>query len=262
LRRLILIATAMGVLVVAGAAYAAINSYTAKVTFTSKAAGTAKKPVPIGFTEQYTATGTVNPVRSALLHDIDTKIYGLAVDQKDFPTCALNTIASAKSDAGCPKGALIATGYIHATVGSLTNFTAAGSPCNPGLDVWNSGAGKVTFFFVDTPAHNCNALGLKTGSTGPYPGTVKTVGKYLVMNTPIPKFIYEPVGLAGSLNLEHLVYTHQSKKVGGKTVQSLASVACSGGKRPYSVSFTAQQPNSSGTGGTTETKTVSGSAPC
>jgi hypothetical protein len=264
LRRIVLIATAVGLLGAAGAAFAAtqINTYTAAIKFTSKAAGTAKKPVPIGYTVDLGANGT-NGNRTAILQDIKTKIYGVVADQKDFPTCSLNTIANAKSDTSCPKGALVASGYIHAVVGNPKDFTTPATPCNPALDVWNSGAGKMTFFFVDTPAHNCNALGLKTGSTGPYPASVKTQGKFLVLDVPIPAFIGRPLGLAGSLEVEHLVFTHQSKKVGGKTVQSLASVACQGKKRPYSVSFTANLPDpATGTGGTTQTSTVSHTAPC
>jgi len=260
LRRIALIAVAVGLLVAAGAAYAAtsqINTYSAKLSFTSKKAGTAKKPAPIGYTENLTAKGT-NGNRTAILEDITTKVYGLAVDQKDFPTCSLNQIAAAKNDTGCPKGALVASGWITAEVGSPTNFKASAAPCDPALDVWNSGAGKLTFFFVDTPAHNCNALGLKTGSTGPYPATVKKAGKFLVVNVPIPSFIGRPLGLAGSLESEHLVWTHQAKK--GK--QSLASVACQGKKRPFSVTFKANLPGPTGTGGVTQSKTVSGSAAC
>jgi hypothetical protein len=264
LRRIILIATAVGVLVAAGAAYAVtqINTYTATVKFTSKAAGTAKKPVPVGYTLDIAASGTGGN-RTAILTDLKTKIYGLAVDQKDFPTCSLNAIANAKNDTICPKGALVASGYIHAEVGSPTDFTAAAAPCDPALDVWNSGPGKLTYFFVDNAAHNCKALGLVTGSTGPYPSTVKTQGKFLVSDTPIPSFVGRPLGLAGSLLLEHLVFTHQSKKVKGKTVHSLVSVACQGKKRPYSESFTANLPDpSTGTGGVTQTATVSHTATC
>jgi hypothetical protein len=264
LRRIVLIATAVGVLGAASAAYAVtqINTYTATVKFTSKSAGTAKKPVPIGYTLDITASGT-NGNRTAILQDLKTKIYGLAIDQKDFPTCSLNAIANAKSDAGCPKGALVASGYIHAEVGNPKDFTTAATPCNPALDVWNSGAGKLTYFFVDTPAHNCNGLGLKTGSTGPYPSTIKTQGKFLISDTPIPSFVGRPLGLAGSLLVEHLVFTHQSKKVKGKTVQSLTTVGCQGTKRPYSETLTANLPDpTTGLGGTTQTATVSHTAPC
>ena len=259
MRRIALIAVAVGMLVAASAAYAAtqINTYSAKMSFTSKGAGTASKPKPIGYTENLTAKGTGGN-RTAILEDITTKIYGLTADQKDFPTCSLTSIANAKSDTGCPKGALVASGWITAQVGSPTNFKATAAPCDPALDVWNSGAGKLTYFFVDTPAHNCNALGLKTGSTGPYPATVKKAGKFLVVDVPIPSFINRPLGLAGSLMTEHLVWTHQAKK--GK--QSMASVACQGNKRPWAVTFKANLPGPTGTGGVTQSKTVSGSAAC
>jgi hypothetical protein len=263
LRRIALIAVAVGMLVAASAAYAAtqINTYTAKMSFTSKGAGTASKPKPIGYTENLTAKGTGGN-RTAILEDITTKIYGLTADQKDFPTCSLSAISAAGNDTVCPKGALVASGWITAQVGSPTNFQSPAAPCDPALDVWNSGAGKMTFFFVDTPAHNCNALGLKTGSTGPYPATVKKSGKFLVVDVPIPSFINRPLGLAGSLETEHLVWTHASKKVKGKTVASLASVACQGKKRPFSVTFKANLPGPTGTGGVTQSKTVSGSAAC
>ncbi len=262
MRRLVLIATAVGVLVAAAAAYAAapINTYTASAAFTSKAAGTAKKPAPIGYTLNLTASGT-NGNRTAILQNIKIRIYGLTANQKAFPTCSLSKIANAKTDSFCPKRALVAKGWIDAEVGSPTNFKIPAAPCDPGLDVWNSGAGKLTFFFVDTPAHNCNALGLKTGSTGPYPATVSG-GRFLTLNQPIPAFVGRPLGLAGSLEKVHLVFTHQSTKVKGKTVQSLASVACQGKKRPYSVSFTANLPGPTGTGGVIQTGTVSSSAPC
>jgi hypothetical protein len=258
-KRLVAGVAALAVLGGAGAAYAssAINTYSLNMGFTSKAAGTPAKPAPMGYTLNVSASGT-NGNRPALLSDLKTTAYGLAMDQKDFPTCSLNAIANAHNDTICPKGALVATGYITAEVGSPTNFTSAAAPCDPALDVWNTGKGKLTFFFVDTPAHNCNALGLKTGSTGPWAATVKTQGKNMVMDVPIPSFINRPLGLAGSLMSEHLVFVHQSKKVGGKTVQSLASVGCQGKKRPYSESFTASLP----TTGQTQTQTLSGVAAC
>jgi hypothetical protein len=258
LRRIVLIATALGVLVAASVAYAAINTYTAKLSFTSKKPGTAAKPVPISYTENLTAAGTAGN-RTAVLLDIKTSIYGLKVDGKDFPTCSLNQISNAKNDTVCPKGAEVATGFITASVGSATNFTAAGSACDPLLDVWNSGQGKLTFFFVDTPTHQCLGGALKTGSTGPYPATYKTVGKNLVVDVPVPSYVSFPLpGVAGSLETEHLVWKSTTAKVKGKTVSSIASVACSGNKRPTAVTFKATLPTTK----TNATNTVTGSSPC
>jgi hypothetical protein len=260
LRRIVLIATALGVLVAAASAYAAINTYSASLGFTSKKPGSVSKPSPVGYTQTIKATGTSGN-RTAVLLDIKTKIYGLTADGKDFPTCSLTKIESPPYDAGCPKGAEVATGSITAVLGSPTNFTLAsgGTACDPTLDVWNSGQGKLTFFFVDTPTHLCLDGALKTGSTGPYPATYKKSGKYLVVDVPVPKYIDFPVsGLVGSLETEVLHWFKVTKTVHGKTVASIASVGCQGNKRPYSTTFTATLP----TTGATETKTVSASAPC
>jgi hypothetical protein len=259
LRRILVIVTAMVVFGAAASAYAAINTYQASLGFTSKQAGTAKKPVPIGYTQNIKATGVPATNRTAVLLNITTKIYGLQEDGKDFPTCSLAKIANAKNDTVCPKGSEVATGYITASLGAPTNFSLAGLACDPLLDVWNSGPGKLTFFFVDTPSHQCLGGALTTGRVGPYPATYKTSGKFLVVDVPIPRYVDFPAGLAGSLETEHLVWFKQTRTVKGKTVAAISSIACAGKKRPYSTTFTANLPTA---GPATETKTLSASAPC
>jgi hypothetical protein len=256
LRRIVIIGTAIAVLACAAVASAALNTYTATLKFT-KGVGTASKPVPVGFKQHYKADGT-NGNRTATLVNITTKIYGLVADGKDFPTCTLGKIAAAKNDTGCPKGAMVATGAITAVVGSASNFKVPGTACDPLLHVWNGGQGKLVFFFVDqAPAHQCLGGALTTGQVGPYPGTVKRVGKFLVTNVPIPKYVDFPApGLVGSLLSEDLNWLKVSKKVHGKTVAANASIACQHGKRPYSTTFTAVL------AGQKEVKTVKGTAPC
>jgi hypothetical protein len=261
LRRILVIATAIGMLVAASAAYAAFDTYSANLTFTSKHAGTPKKPAPIGYNLNLNVKPN-NGNRSAVTEDVKTSIYGIAVDGKDFPTCSLSKIAAAKNDNVCPKGSQVASGAIVATLGPPSNF-ALGAPgtaaCDPGLDVWNSGQGKLTFFFIDTPAHQCLGGALKTGSTGPYPATYKTQGKFMVLDVPVPSYINFPAGLAGSLSSEHLKFVSRTKKVHGKTVASIASVGCQGNKRPYSLTVTSNLPTA---GPGLETATVKHSAPC
>ena len=257
MRRLAAAVTAVAVLALAATAFAAIDTYSAHMTFMSGHAGTAKKPVPTGYTETVAAQGT-NGNRASVQKVISTKIYGLVEDGKDFPTCSLMKIADAKSDTICPRGSEVATGYITATLGSATNFKVAGEACDPQLDVWNSGQGKLTFFFVDTPTHQCLGSALKTGSTGPYPATYREVGKYLEFRVATPNYVNYPVpGLAGSLESEHLTYLRQTRTVRGKTVAITSSVGCLHGRRPYSATFTSTIP-----GGPTETTTVSKTAPC
>lgn len=253
MRRIVVIATALAVLVGAVSAYAAtsgLNTYTAKIGFTPNKAGSAKAPSALGFTENYQADGN-NGNRTAPLTDIKTKIYGLAVNAKGKPTCSLAKIAAAHSDAACPKGALVATGSITAILGPVTSPSASTPgtiPCDPILHAWNGGPGKLVFFFVDqAPAHTCGPI--QTGGVPPFAGTVKTVGKNLVQNTPIPSYVSFPItGIEGSLTGEIL---HYSKAYN-------SSVACSKGSRPYSVSFSAE----SAPGSAPETQTVTGTSKC
>lgn len=264
MKKFVLIAAAFGALAIAGVAYAAsINTYKATLSFSGKKAGTAAKPVPVGYSQNITATGT-NGNRTAVLTDILTKIYGLKADGKDFPQCSAAKISGAGDDTSCPKGALVATGAITAAVGSATDFTAAAQSCDPLLHVWNSGQGKLTFFFVDqAPNHLCLNGNLKTGQVGPYPATYKTQGKYLVVDVPVPHYVSFPApGVAGSLMTEHLNWLKVTKKVHGKTVAASASVACLKGKRPYTTTFTANLPGPTGNPGAPQKDTVTGSAPC
>lgn len=255
MKRIAVLITALAVLGVAATSNAAINTYGASIKMASKQAGTSAKPAPTGYTEDLKLNGT-NGNRAGVLLDIKTKIYGLVENGKDFPTCTLNQIANAGTDAGCPAGAKVATGSIGATVGAATNFAAAGAACNPQLNVWNSGQGKLTFFFVETGAHQCLGGALKTGMVGPYPATYKQVGKYLQLDVPIPHYVSYPApGLVGSLESEHLTFLKQTRQVHGKTVASLSSIGTQGHKRPYSVTFTSTLPGSA-----TEVHTVSASA--
>jgi len=263
LRRLVVIATALAVLVAAASAFAAtggLNTYTATLKFSPNKAGSGKAPSAIGWTQSYTAGGT-NGNRTAPLTDIKTTVYGLTSNAKAFPTCSFAKISNAKSDAKCPKGALVATGSITALLGPAgPNEQSAAIttvPCNPLLHVWNDGPGKVVFFFVVTASHTCGPI--QTGGVTPFIGTVKTVGKNLVLNTPIPNGVSFPItGVEGSLTSETLHYLKLTKTVNGKSVAYNASTACKSGKRPYSVAFTAEASQ----GAAPVTQTVTGTEKC
>ena len=260
MRRIVVVATALAVLVTAVSAYAAtsgFNTYTAKLSFAPNKAGSHKAPSALGFTQKYVANGT-NGNRTAPLTDIKTKIYGVVPNSKAFPTCSAAKIAAAKSDTVCPKGALVATGGITAIIGSASDPSASApgsQPCNPILHAWNGGGNKVVFFFIDPTPTTC--AGIQTGGVPPFVGTTKVVGKTLVMDTPIPSYVSFPLpGVEGSLTSETLKWLKVTKKVHGKTVAYNQSVACNKGKRPYSVTFTAEM------NGQPQSSTVSGTQKC
>jgi hypothetical protein len=262
MRRITIIGTAIAVLVVAGSAFAAtaLNTYTASHAVSPGKAGSTKSPVPVSVTDSYVANNATAGLRTAPLIDIKTKIYGLVSNGKNFPTCSLTKISALSSDKTCPKGALVASGGLYALIGNANNQAAPGTACSPILHVWNAGQGKVVFFFNTDATHVCFNGAIHTGSVGPYPGTIKTQGKWFVLDVPVPAYISFPLpGFEGSLVTEHLVWAKKTTKVHGKTVAYTASVACMHGKRPYSTSFTAET-SSSGTN--KQTTTISGSSKC
>ncbi|MGH2857592.1 MAG: hypothetical protein ACRDMJ_08905 [Solirubrobacteraceae bacterium] len=238
-------------------AYAATGSYSGQITFKPGRSGTVAKPLPAGFTLRLRAAekaGTRPPVQL----DVKVKIYGLAENGRDFPTCTLARIAAAHSDAMCPKGAEVASGTLDATLGSSQNFAEAGAACDPRLDVWNGGQGKQVYFFVTDARHQCLGGALKTGGTPPYLGIYKRVGSYLVSNVAVPRSIDYPLtGLAGSMQSEQLVFGSQSVARHGRRIRSLSSFACLKGKRPFSVTTTYTSPTAG-----THSQTISGSGRC
>ena len=255
MKRIVLVATAAAVLIAATVAFAAtpINNYTATYSFSPGSSGTAKTPQKTAFTQKFGVTSATAGNRAGILLNIKTTIYGLKGNLKGLPTCTIPKITAAGTDTGCPKGALVAKGSIAALLGSSTNFltSATAGSCNPNLDVWNAGPGKLAYFFVPTAAntpHACLNGAIKTGQVPPYPGTYKQSGKNLVLNTPIPATVdYPSQGLVGSLQSETLTWKSSA----------FTSVACQGSKRAYSTVFTATLPGQSPVA-----TTVPGSAPC
>jgi hypothetical protein len=262
LRKLIIISTAAVAVLIGGAiAYGAtLNTYTAKLSFTSSKPGSPTKPVPIGYTETLgAANGTAGKVAAPLV-DIKTTIYGLRSNLGDFKTCPFSTIIKGpKFNTACPKGSEVASGHVTAALGG-PDLTAPGTPCAPDLAVYNAGGGKEWFFFTTSSATQC--AGLATGSTQPYPGHVKQAGKNLVIDVPLPSFVSTMVAgqtnFYGSLQKEVLKVTPMTTKVKGKTVGATEAVACKGGKRPWSVAFTAVPV----AGAAGQTATQSGSSKC
>jgi hypothetical protein len=257
LKRTIAVGTALVVLLTAGVAYAALNSYAGSGLTFSHGVGTAKKPVPISWKETLKAANTTPGKSAAVLTDIKTTIYGMTIDSKDFPTCSSKTIDSPpRYDAACPKKSLIGTGPVRAVLGPNTLNASQGFTCITYLHVYNAGGGKAWYFFTTKP-NSCGTL--TTGQTAPYEGTSKRVGKNLVIDVPLPPDVSTNVAnihLYGSLVSEVLTFPKLTTKAKGKTVGYFNSVGCQKGKRPYKIAFTATN------GSTSQTQVVSGKGNC
>src|SRR5262249_38831328 len=151
--------------------------------------GTAKKPVGVSFVQTLAAKNTDPTKAAAVLVNIKTRIYGLKADGKDFPTCSPAKMLSMKSDSFCPKKSKAAAGLVNSLLGDPTLLLGTAPPhgritCNPNLDVFNGGQGKLWFFFTTHTATQC--AGLTTGQTAPYLGSISYQGKYQVTNIPLP----------------------------------------------------------------------------
>ena len=260
MRRIIILGTTLAVLAGASVAGAAtLNTYSAALKFSPTKAGSKKSPSPVGFTETYGAKNDVPGSRAAPLTDIKTTIYGLIGNKKAFPNCDGTRISAMKTDSFCPKKALVGSGPVNSLLGG-PDLSVSGSACNPFLHIWNGAGNKLWFFFTTDSAHVCAGGQLHTGDTNAYPGFVTQQGKNLVTDVPLPPFVSTAVaghsGLYGSLIKEVLTFKKLTIKSKGKTVGFQSSVGCKGGKRPYSVSFTAKSTAGS------ETKVVNGSGKC
>jgi hypothetical protein len=254
LRRLVLIGTALAVLGAAAVAYAATanyNSYAGSNLKISKA-----KTGALSMVETEKASAPTGD-RAAPLQDIKVKIYGVKLDTGKLPVCTDAKIESNKTnpDGGCSPGSLIGNGPVHSLLGQGNDPTAPGTACNPYLHIFNGGPKTQVFFFYTKSATDCG--GLTTGATAPFDGHISYAGGYAVINVPQPPDI--STNVAGLPNyygsLIDAVYTF-GKKVNGKPY--MTSVACKGGKRPWSLTFTDQKYN----GGGSETETIKGSSPC
>jgi hypothetical protein len=261
LRRKILIATALCLLVGAGAAFAATsdNVYTGtKFSFT-KPSGTAKKPVPIGFVETLQAKNKDSSKAAAVLTKIVVKIYGLKANAKPFPTCSNTKMEALKSDSFCPKKSKFASGLVHSLLGNPSLAMSSRIKCDPNLDVFNAGHNKLWFFFTTHSALQC--AGLTTGQTKPYPGYITQQGKYEVTTVPLPSDVSTMVAnqknFYGSLIKEKLNWFKVTTKHKGKTVGNNMSIGCLHGKRPWSGTYT-----DTTNGSNKQVATIKGSVKC
>jgi hypothetical protein len=260
LRRIIILGTALAVLLAVATAWATTdpNTYAgSSLAFTPKVKGTAKKPVPVGWTEVINAASNQSGFNTAPLTDIKTTIYGIKVNSKAAPTCPISKIAPPNYDKNCPSKSLVASGTVQSALGSPSR-TGQTIPCDPDLHVYNGGKNTVVFFFTVPTAGACATA--TTGSAAPYKGTFSKSGKNLVLNVPLPPDISTNaanLGLYASLQHQNLVWKKITKKIKGKKVGFFSSFACKAGRRPYSTKFTDT------TNGTTKyTTNVPGSDKC
>ncbi len=267
MRRIVIIGTAVAALVGAAAAYAAFNTYNGSaLTFAPTGAGSAAHPKIVNMTETLQANAPSGD-RAAPLTHIKLRVYGVRTNGNLFPTCTDSQVGAdkIKYEKACPSQSRVAQGPVHSELGPSSNPSqSAGTACNPFLKVFNGGKNTQVFFFTTAPdaPSRYTCAGLSTGSTAPYDGQISYQGKWWILDVSLPPDISNKVanqpGLYSSLIKEDLFPISETKTVNGQKRGYTESIACHGGKRPWSITFTASDYGS----GASETQTVSGSAPC
>ncbi len=241
MKRIIIAGTVLVALVCAAAAWAATdpNSYSGSTTVTPNKAGSAKKPVPVGWSQTINVKSSESGYDAAPLKDIKTTIYGLKVDTSLASTCSSSKIESS-GGTGCPSKSLVATGTVTSRLGRSDRNPTYSENCGPlTLNVYNGGKNYVWFFFIVPSVTACP--GAHTGSAAPYKATFSRSGKNMVLNVPLPADVSTNaanLGLYASLTHEQLTWKTISGKSKGKKVGYFETVGCKAGKRPYKVTYT------------------------
>jgi hypothetical protein len=255
LKRLTLgIVTALAMLIAAGSAFAAIDTYSGGYSFSGKA-GSKSRPAPLNFTQHFTLKAANAGSLTGILNKVTTSISGVRVEATGFPTCSASHVNSwnkASYASVCPKGSLIASGSIKAQLGTASQFTPQGLNCDPNLDVWNAGGGKLTFFFETTASAQCLGGQITTGQTPAFTATYKQSGSNLLVTIPVPNAVTHIGPYLASLSSEYLKW-HSTTFKGHRDI---TSIGCKG-KRHFSYTFSATAPNQPA-----ETKTIKGEAAC
>jgi hypothetical protein len=248
------IVVALTMLIAAGSALAAIDTYTAGYSFTGSA-GSKSKPAPLSFTQRFTLKAATAGSLTGVLNKVTTEISGVKVDTTGFSSCTATHVNNWKQSSYasvCPKGALVATGTIKAQLGTAASFTPQGLNCDPELYVWNAGGGKLTFFFETTTKAQCLGGQITTGQTPAFTATYKQSGDNVIVTIPIPDAVTHIGPYLASVSSETLRW--RSTTAGSH--RDITSIGCKG-MRKFSYTFNATAPNQPA-----ETKTVKGEASC
>ena len=250
------LATVLAMLIAAGSAFAAIDTYSGGYSFKGKP-GSKSKPAALSFNQHFALKSAQSGSLTGILTKVKTEISGVKVDAAGFPKCTsgkINSPSNSKFDKVCPKGALVATGSIKSQLGTASNWTPTGLSCDPVLDVWNAGPHKLSFFFRTTAKAQCLNGDITTGAVPAFTATYKQVGSKLLVTIPIPGDVTNPGKGPYYVAVSSETLNWHSTSSKGK--HDITSTGCKG-KRHFSYTFSARTPS-----GTKETKTIKGSAAC
>lgn len=220
------------VLTVTGVALAATNQYTAKTTFSSRKAGTSKKPVPVGIKTVLGVTEAGGQRPGSVKH-YEFGYPGLRVNGKYFPTCTAASINLKGSDASCPKGSLVGTGSTMSLSGTTAEPADTQYKCTLKVRLYNAPNNRQAIFLTGGPP-TCGVainVALDARFVGP-------AGKLKLVYDPPAKLNHEVAGISSATTAIITNIAKKTTKVKGKTVGYYESIGgCKGGRRPSSIAL-------------------------
>jgi len=233
-----LLATLMlAILLLPSAAAFAANEYTTTASTTPAAKGTAKKHVPVGAKLGFSVTDTEGK-RPKSMESLKITLRGIVANNARFKACSAATMTRESSDASCPSGSLVGSGFARNIAGSRTSFDDQSIRCYLTLRLHNAGAGKFALFVKGDP----NAAGDKNCPVQlatAIPISVSRTSAGAVMKLSIPESLKHPIStLTNSIVQMQLNVAKKTTRYKGKTVGLLeAAGKCSGGTRTVGYAF-------------------------
>jgi hypothetical protein len=238
MRKKLLFATlTLAILLVPASIVLAANDYTTTAATTPAVKGTASKHVPVGAKLSFSVLDT-DGKRPKSMEKLAITLPGIATNGARFKACSAAKITQASSDASCPRGSLIGTGFARNVAGSRTNFDDQSIRCYLTLRLHNAGAGKLALFVKGDP----NAAGDKNCPVQiatAIPISIAKANGGSVMRLSIPESLKHPIStLTNSIVEMNLTVARKTARYKGKTVGMLeAAGRCSRGARTVVYAF-------------------------
>lgn len=152
---------------------------------------------------------------------------GVKMNGTGFPVCTAQKIAAAQSDAGCPKGSLVALAPFTAELGPESNPHSNVTCDGKVARVYNGGGNRLAFFAVGPPAQCAGVSYIP-----PFVATISTSGNTSTLRVPLPQTISHPLpGITGGLTSLDVTFKPLSVKRRGKTYYYMTSTACRGQRK-------------------------------
>jgi hypothetical protein len=149
----LIVAAVAAMLSLTAVALAGTNVYT--VTGKIASGGTKKKPKAVGVKFGYTIKaddGTLsNPVKTYKIHFQGLKSAPKYVAKGKYCSASSINNQATPTDANCPKGTHVGTGFVKAFVGAAGTTIDPNAKCNLKLDIYAGSAKSLTLFLHGTP---------------------------------------------------------------------------------------------------------------